>query len=249
MKKVLIVIIIMFLSLSVLSSCSLMKKPSDDKDNDDPCPCCPNCIQKDCECIECGDSDDCECKLPNGGEFDWIIVFDEATASSPNKQLPQYFIECYTLNLKVTKSGGETPFGEFSGNGDLENVMDTSGALAASGGKSLVDEMEWEKAPLEDISFVLYGDDDILDLSDDDIPSLISPLGVSTKEHVSWSVIARRHVVGNNGEGEKEIPTTFELSYRIVIYKDGIAELYLYDTTAQDTLCFQGVVEKKPIKK
>jgi len=29
--------------------------------NDDPCPCCPDCIQEDCECEECADSKDCKC--------------------------------------------------------------------------------------------------------------------------------------------------------------------------------------------
>ena len=35
---------------------------------DDPCPCCSNCIQEECECAKCGDSDGCKCKLPDGGD-------------------------------------------------------------------------------------------------------------------------------------------------------------------------------------
>ena len=34
--------------------------------SDDPCPCCPNCIQEDCACKDCADSNDCKCSTPRG---------------------------------------------------------------------------------------------------------------------------------------------------------------------------------------
>jgi len=42
----------------------------------DPCVCCPDCIQKECECAECGDNTDCKCKLPGGSALTYDIVID-----------------------------------------------------------------------------------------------------------------------------------------------------------------------------
>ena len=36
-------------------------------ESEDPCSCCPDCVQKECECVECGERDICECKMPRGG--------------------------------------------------------------------------------------------------------------------------------------------------------------------------------------
>jgi len=35
---------------------------------EDACECCPDCIQEDCVCEECGDSDDCVCFMPEEPE-------------------------------------------------------------------------------------------------------------------------------------------------------------------------------------
>jgi len=219
--------------------------PSRTPGHDDPCPCCPNCNQEECECVECGDSEDCECKLP-GGEADWTIVFENATASSPNKNLPDYFVENYTLNFTATKQGGYTMLGTYAGTGYLTNEMDSSGAIAISGGKIYFDEMGW-KGPLSDTSFELYKPEDIAPSADDDddLALLATSFGASAKEPLSWRVAGRHYLVGKDGSGVKEIETTFEPSYRIVVYSDGKAELYLYDTTASDVLCFMGTVSKK----
>jgi len=40
------------------------------EDNKDPCPCCPECLQEECECDKCADSDNCKC-TPGGGEDDF----------------------------------------------------------------------------------------------------------------------------------------------------------------------------------
>jgi len=52
--------------------------------NDDPCPCCPDCIQKECECAECGENDDydCECKLPGGGGAFTFLVETKVTTKA-----------------------------------------------------------------------------------------------------------------------------------------------------------------------
>ena len=102
MKRIITILLIILIGLSILTSCNMVKtlinpgtegssnssgdKPSRDKENnnkdDDPCPCCSNCIQKECECAKCGDSDDCECKLPDSLEnyppvtYDMTICFE-----------------------------------------------------------------------------------------------------------------------------------------------------------------------------
>lgn len=216
--------------------------------NDDPCPCCPDCNQEECECAECGGnlSKDCECKLPDDGEADWTVAFENATASSPNKNLPKYFIENYTLNFTATKQGGYTMIGSYTGTGFLTNEMDPSGAIAISGGKIFFDEMGW-KGPLSDTSFELYKPEDIVPPADDDddLTLFATSFGASAKEPMSWSVTGRHYLVGKDGSGVKEMEATFEPSYRIVVFSDGKAELYLYDTTASDILCFVGTVSKK----
>lgn len=144
MKRVIAIVLIIIMGVSMFSSCSTLKKTDEKLNNDnneDSCSCCPNCIQEECECIECGSSNDCECKSSNY-EGGWVIAFENATVSSPNKNLPQYFIEIYTLNFISTKAEGASMLGEYTANGDLVNIMDTSAALAAGNGKTLVDEME-----------------------------------------------------------------------------------------------------------
>ena len=46
--------------------------------NKDPCPCCPDCNQKECECAECGgnNNNDCKCKLPGGDDVYPPLTFD-----------------------------------------------------------------------------------------------------------------------------------------------------------------------------
>jgi len=47
--------------------------------DDDPCPCCPDCIQAECVCEECGGNDDydCKCSAPGGGEpFTFLVEID-----------------------------------------------------------------------------------------------------------------------------------------------------------------------------
>ena len=92
MKKYFKLVLVMILALSLLTACgggggssggtdndkpktqTVNDKATDDEEENDeeeieidPCPCCPDCLQIDCECFECGESDDCECVLPGGG--------------------------------------------------------------------------------------------------------------------------------------------------------------------------------------
>jgi len=216
---------------------------------EDPCPCCPECIQEECDCEECADSDDCKCSVP-GGEADWTISFENAMASSPNKNLPDYFVENYTLNFTAAKQGGYTMLGEYMCEGYLMNEMDPSGAYEASGGRLLYDEMGWE-GPLGDTSFELsIPEDTALPVDDDGIElSALSGLyGASEKGSISWSVDARHYAETTEGSGSREFEgLATELTYHIVVYKDGKAELYLYTPTASNTLYFQGTVSSKPI--
>ena len=47
--------------------------------DDDPCPCCPECVQAECVCEECGGNDDydCKCAAPGGGgSFTFLVEID-----------------------------------------------------------------------------------------------------------------------------------------------------------------------------
>ena len=63
----------------------------------DPCPCCPDCIQEECECVECGDSDDCKCKLPGSvGSFTFLVEIDINQIDSGGKSIIS-FVEATVL--------------------------------------------------------------------------------------------------------------------------------------------------------
>ncbi|MCL2670564.1 MAG: hypothetical protein FWF10_00825 [Clostridiales bacterium] len=250
MKKFLALALVLMLAFS-LAACTGDGGDSPGEtstpNGEDPCACCPDCNQEDCVCAECGGSEACKCAAPDS-EANWTITFENAMASSPNKNLPDYFIENYTLNFTATKQGGYTMLGAYTGTGYLTNEMDPSGAYEVSGGRLLYDEMGWE-GPLADTSFELYKPEDIAAPADDlgDLTLLAVPFGASAKEPMSWSVTGRHYVVSTDGSGVKDMEAIYEPTYRIVVYSDGTAELYLYDTTASSVLCFRGTISKKPI--
>ncbi|MCL1830219.1 MAG: hypothetical protein FWG21_02185 [Oscillospiraceae bacterium] len=83
-------------------------------DKDDPCPCCPNCVQKDCECAECGDSEDCECELPGNDDtqYDWRIFGEgEQPFTTPGMMGMNKMI----VKLDLVKQGDATPAGTYTG--------------------------------------------------------------------------------------------------------------------------------------
>jgi len=213
--------------------------------DDDPCPCCPDCVQAECVCEECGGNDDydCKCSAPGGDGFG-TISFDMAAASSPNRNLPSYFVENYTLDFTATRVGSGTTFGNFTGTGYMVNEMDTSGAVEASGGKILIDEMGWE-GPLSNTSFELVKPEEVALTADEEeaLALLATALAVSNSSSISWSVTGEHFLVGTDGGGTAPMAETYELTYYIVVYKNGKAELYLFGTTASDVLCFQGTVK------
>ena len=83
MKKAIAITLIIILALSLLTACkgggtsggtgsSLPAEatppltepdepPGSAPEPNDPCPCCPDCIQEECDCNKCADSDKCKC--------------------------------------------------------------------------------------------------------------------------------------------------------------------------------------------
>jgi len=85
MKKISIIVLTLILVFSLVAcrggfggnsgasgSSADVTNSSTDKD---PCQCCPDCVQKECVCAECGDNDkyDCECAAPGVGEGPFIF--------------------------------------------------------------------------------------------------------------------------------------------------------------------------------
>jgi hypothetical protein len=97
----------------------------------DPCPCCPDCIQKECECIECGENDkyDCECKLPDS-EYNWRIVGEgEQPFTIPGMMGTNKMI----VRLDLEKQGGATPAGTYTGTFYFWHYEMTPELMQASG--------------------------------------------------------------------------------------------------------------------
>ena len=243
MKKILIIMLAL-LMLFALAACGGGSRgggasgggtsaPAESADNEHNCPCDPSCTNK-----ECKGGDKCQC---GAGSDIGTISFIDATASSPNRMLPDYFIENYTLNFTAIKQGSSAALGSFTGTGYMKNEMDTSGAKEASGGRLIIDEMGWE-GPFSDTSFELFKPEDIaLTVDDDNVLALLTnPLSISNRSSMSWSVTGQHFAMGADGGGTADMAETYELTYHIVVYKNGTAELYLFDTTASDILCFLG---------
>ena len=71
-------------------------------DKTDPCPCCPDCIQEECGCDKCADSDDCKCTpgslIPASITFD-LEVKVEITDPTPECSYP----ECGCVSIASTE--------------------------------------------------------------------------------------------------------------------------------------------------
>ncbi|MCL1895992.1 MAG: hypothetical protein FWG03_05540 [Clostridiales bacterium] len=90
MKKFFVLGVVIVMTLFLLAACGGGSAGGDDsaggggtaapatEAGDDPCPCCPDCIQEECECAECGDSDGCKCRLPGGpgGPYTFLVEID-----------------------------------------------------------------------------------------------------------------------------------------------------------------------------
>ena len=112
-KKLASIALAMVCALSLLTACgsggSAPTPPS--SGNVDPCPCCPNCIQEECECAECGDSDGCKCSLPDT-QYDWRIYGEgEQPFTIPGMIGTNKMI----IKLDLVKLGGATPAGTYTG--------------------------------------------------------------------------------------------------------------------------------------
>jgi len=77
MNKWIALLFAALMMLSLLTACGEDSSTPDDgnstpagntsvSNGEDPCSCCPDCIQEECDCVECGDNADCKCKLPGG---------------------------------------------------------------------------------------------------------------------------------------------------------------------------------------
>jgi predicted small secreted protein len=103
MKKALVIIPVMILALSLLTACGNggtsggsggtsggdgIFAPSETTrppaghtpEPKDPCPCCPDCIQEECDCKKCNDSDDCKCASGSLSDYPPITYVIEIAA-------------------------------------------------------------------------------------------------------------------------------------------------------------------------
>ena len=218
--------------------------PEPNPDAKDPCPCCPDCIQEECFCEQCSDSDSCKCAI-TGGRGIWTVLFDNAVAVSPNRALPDLFVENYTLNFSATKAEFGMMVGSYSATeGYMANEMDPSGAIELSGGRVVYDDMGWD-GPFSDSSFEILDPGDVTLPDDVDLCLSKNPVGISTGSTLTWSVSGLHFVVSTEGSGTAEMQEIYDLTYYIAVYSDGTAELYLLGTTAADILCFGGAINTK----
>ena len=84
--------------------------------DEDPCPCCPDCIQEECDCEECADSDDCKC-TPGGlsnGPFTFKVEINTNFVGS----LGQVYRTIGTATVTLNDSDSSGWFGSTEGHGE-----------------------------------------------------------------------------------------------------------------------------------
>ena len=105
--------------------------PEPTKEPEDPCPCCPDCKQEECECVECGNNDDCECKLPF--DIGTFTIIAEGTDKHIENEYAKFD---YTLTLSATNEG-DSLFGDYIGTGWMQMVHDEADYLLAMDGQMI----------------------------------------------------------------------------------------------------------------
>ena len=184
----------------------------------------------------------------------WKISCD-GTDSSPDSDLPQFFVNYVTLNFEAIKTGSEEMFGRYSGEGTLETQVDTSGYTAASAGLLIV---RWAaEATIEPVVFELF---DFSKKDDEDLGSLVPegiddpedlgslvPEGNDDPEDLGSLVPAgnKAHQIGYGGaiatvnshltenwsniaeEASPHITDTYEVNFYIYVYDSGVVTLFM----------------------
>jgi len=95
----------------------------------DPCPCCPVCIQQDCACADCGDSEACECAAPGSGAIYTI------SAGGTDKHIENEYAKFDFTIMFSAENEGDGLYGDYTGIGELRIDYDETDYLAAMGGQ------------------------------------------------------------------------------------------------------------------
>ena len=102
---------------------------SDTPSGKDPCPCCPDCVQEECVCAECGDSDNCKCSASDI-QYNWRIVGEgEQPFTIPGMIGTNKMI----VKMDMAKYGGATPVGTYMGTFYFWHYEMTPELMKASG--------------------------------------------------------------------------------------------------------------------
>jgi hypothetical protein len=262
MKKVIAIVLIMTLAIS-LAACGGKggggggggggaNIPNDDKG--DPCNCCPECVQKECVCEECGGNDeyDCVCTAPDLGGI-WTISFIDVTDSSPQAGAEGMFAQDITLSFVATglNEGGFS--GEYSGEGKMTGIQDSSGYESMAGGLIEVN-ANWA-GPIAPVSF------EVIDLASEtpnssDGPESLTPEDLKEKliGQAMFSAAVdgsmgeawyQEHVLGSGMDLGSGSGFTLNVEMHILVYDAGTAILYMTVPNLSESLVYWGTFTRE----
>ena len=270
MKKVFGIILVMLLTLS-LAACggiggiggsagggsSVGKSSSTNIPNaekDDPCDCCPECIQEECICEICGRDNeyDCLCTAPDLGGA-WTISFTDVTDSSPQVGAEGMFAQVITLCFEASSLNEGGFSGQFSGEGKMLGKQDSSGYESLAGGLITV-ASDWA-GPILPVSFEIIDSSSVAPAVDGNLESL-KPENVNEKliGYTKFSAAVdgtmgeswyQEHVLGSGLDLGTGSGFTLEVEMQILIYDAGTAMLYMTVPGLSESLVYRGTIARK----
>ena len=250
-KKTIIIAAVMILTLFLLTACGGNRSPAPAKD---PCACCPDCIQEECICDECGGNDEyaCVCAAADSGGT-WTISFKDVTDSSPQAGAEGLFAQDITLYFEASNLGEGGFSGQYSGEGKMKGVQDSSGYESLAGGLIEVNS-DWA-GPIAPVSFEITNLTSGTPNDDESLKSL-TPKDVHEKliGHASFSAAVdgsmgeswyQEHVVGTGMDLGSGTGFTLEVKMHILIYDGGTSILYMTVPGLTDSLMYRGTITKE----
>ena len=215
--------------------------------NEDPCPCCPECVQKECVCEECGDNDeyDCICAAPDVGGS-WTISFIDVTDSAPQVGAEGMFAQDITLSFEASNLSVGDFSGQYSGEGKMMGVQDSSGYEAMAGGLIEVNS-DWS-GPILPVTFEVI--DSSSGTPNDDSESLTpGDLNEELKGYAKFSAVVdgtmgtswyQENVLGSGMTLNEGAEFTLNVEMHILVYDGGTAILYMTVPGLSGTLMYRG---------
>ena len=222
--------------------------------NDEPCPCCPDCNQEECECAECSGNDvyDCKCAAPDlGGK--WKIAFTDVTDSSPQTGAEGMFAQDITLCFEASSLSEGGLSGQYSGEGKMLGKQDSSGYEGMAGGLITVNS-DWA-GPIFPVSF------EVIDLilatpADGDSLESLTPADLNEKliGHAKFSATVdgtmgeswyQEHVLGTGMDLGSGSGFTLTVEMHILVYDAGTAILYMTVPNLSESLVYRGTITRE----